>query len=116
MCHVGLDVGTNTTAPKILMERLGWTLNEAAFATSLYFCLLYTSTNLIDTCSERSRAVEIADDDVWVGRESTLEVWTYWSYEDKEAILLRSCLLYTSVQRCRLRRFRAHSRLPISSG
>ena len=37
MCHVGLDVGTNTTAPKILMERLGWTLNEAAFATSLYF-------------------------------------------------------------------------------
>ena len=23
MCHVGIDVGTNTTAPKILMERLG---------------------------------------------------------------------------------------------
>lgn len=37
MCHVGIDVGTNTTAPKILMERLGVTLNEAAFATSLYF-------------------------------------------------------------------------------
>ncbi len=37
MCHVGIDVGTNTTAPKILMERLGWSLNEAAFATSLYF-------------------------------------------------------------------------------
>ena len=37
MCHVGIDVGTNTTAPKILMERLGYTLNEAAFATSLYF-------------------------------------------------------------------------------
>lgn len=37
MCHVGIDVGTNTTAPKILMERLGFTLNEAAFATSLYF-------------------------------------------------------------------------------
>jgi fucose permease len=37
MCHVGIDVGTNTTAPKILMERLGMTLNEAAFATSLYF-------------------------------------------------------------------------------
>ena len=37
ICHVGIDVGTNTTAPKILMERLGWTLNEAAFATSLYF-------------------------------------------------------------------------------
>ncbi|MBP5484875.1 MAG: MFS transporter [Bacteroidaceae bacterium] len=37
MCHVGIDVGTNTTAPKILMERLGISLNEAAFATSLYF-------------------------------------------------------------------------------
>ncbi len=37
MCHVGIDVGTNTTAPKLLMERLGMTLNEAAFATSLYF-------------------------------------------------------------------------------
>ncbi len=37
MCHVGIDVGTNTTAPKLLMARLGWTLNEAAFATSLYF-------------------------------------------------------------------------------
>lgn len=37
MCHVGIDVGTNTTAPKILIERLGMTLNNAAFATSLYF-------------------------------------------------------------------------------
>lgn len=37
ICHVGIDVGTNTTAPKILIERLGMTLNEAAFATSLYF-------------------------------------------------------------------------------
>ena len=37
MCHVGIDVGTNTTAPKILMERLGMTLDEAGFATSLYF-------------------------------------------------------------------------------
>lgn len=37
MCHVGIDVGTNTTAPKILMERLGITLAEAGFATSLYF-------------------------------------------------------------------------------
>lgn len=37
MCHVGIDVGTNTTAPKILMERLGIDLNEAGFATSLYF-------------------------------------------------------------------------------
>lgn len=37
MCHVGIDVGTNTTAPKILIERLGMPLNDAAFATSLYF-------------------------------------------------------------------------------
>ncbi|WP_308777276.1 MFS transporter [uncultured Bacteroides sp.] len=37
MCHVGIDVGTNTTAPKILMERLSMTLEEASFATSLYF-------------------------------------------------------------------------------
>lgn len=37
MCHVGIDVGTNTTAPRIFIERLGVTLNDAAFATSLYF-------------------------------------------------------------------------------
>ena len=37
MCHVGIDVGTNTTAPKILMERLGMDLASAGFATSLYF-------------------------------------------------------------------------------
>ena len=37
MRHVGIDVGTNTTAPKILMERLGMTLADAGFATSLYF-------------------------------------------------------------------------------
>lgn len=34
---VGLDVGINTTAPKVLMERLSMTLDQAAFATSLYF-------------------------------------------------------------------------------
>ena len=37
LCHVGIDVGANVTAPKILMERLGIPLNSAAFATSLYF-------------------------------------------------------------------------------
>ncbi|MGL5015876.1 MAG: MFS transporter [Bacteroidales bacterium] len=37
MCHVGIDVGTNTTAPKILMERLGIPLEEAGFATGIYF-------------------------------------------------------------------------------
>ena len=37
MCHVGIDVGTNTTAPKIIMERLGLPLEEAGFATGIYF-------------------------------------------------------------------------------
>ncbi|MCD7978853.1 MAG: MFS transporter [Tannerellaceae bacterium] len=37
MCHVGIDVGTNVTAPKILMDRLDMSLNDAGFATSVYF-------------------------------------------------------------------------------
>lgn len=37
VCHVGIDVGTNATAPKLLMERLGMGLDDAAFAASLYF-------------------------------------------------------------------------------
>jgi fucose permease len=37
MAHVGLDVGINTTAPKLLMERLNITLAEAGYATSFYF-------------------------------------------------------------------------------
>lgn len=37
MCHVGIDVGTNTCAPKIIMERIGLPLEDASFATSLYF-------------------------------------------------------------------------------
>lgn len=37
MCHVGIDVGINLTAPKLLMERLGMSLADAGFATSLYF-------------------------------------------------------------------------------
>ena len=37
MCHVGIDVGTNTTAPKIIMERLQLPLEDAVFATSVYF-------------------------------------------------------------------------------
>ena len=39
LCHVGIDVGTNTTAPKILMEQLGISLTEAGLATSFYFIL-----------------------------------------------------------------------------
>ena len=37
MCHVGIDVGVNVTAPKILMERLGITLQDATYSTSVYF-------------------------------------------------------------------------------
>ena len=37
MCHVGIDVGTNTAAPQILMDRLGWPLEKAIYATSIYF-------------------------------------------------------------------------------
>ncbi|MDR2914340.1 MAG: MFS transporter [Tannerella sp.] len=38
LAHVGIDVGVNTIAPKILMERIpGMTLADAGFATSLYF-------------------------------------------------------------------------------
>ena len=48
MCHVGIDVGTNTTAPKILMERLDMTLAEAGFATSLYF--IFHSETIIYIC------------------------------------------------------------------
>jgi fucose permease len=37
MAHVGLDVGINTTAPKLLMERLNIGLADAGYATSFYF-------------------------------------------------------------------------------
>ena len=64
MCHVGIDVGTNTTAPKLLMERVGLTLEEAGFATSLYFifrtagCLLGTFI-LQHLSARRFRAVSV---------------------------------------------------------
>lgn len=40
MCHVGIDVGTNAVAPKILFERIGGagdTLSQFEYATSIYF-------------------------------------------------------------------------------
>ena len=37
ICHVGIDVGTSVTAPKILMERTGMLLYEAAFVCTIYF-------------------------------------------------------------------------------
>lgn len=37
MAHVGIDVGVNTCAPKIIMERVGLPVEEAGIATSIYF-------------------------------------------------------------------------------
>ena len=58
MCHVGIDVGTNTTAPKLLQEHLGLTLAEAGFATSLYFIFrtagCFIGAFLLRKVSERS--------------------------------------------------------------
>ena len=79
VCHVGIDVGTNTTAPKLLIERLGMTLNEAAFATSLYFifrtigCL--TGSFILQKVSNRTFLLisvvmmALAMAGMWVGTE-----------------------------------------------
>ena len=37
VAHVGIDVGVNTCAPKVIMERLGLPLEKAGIATSIYF-------------------------------------------------------------------------------
>lgn len=37
MCHVGIDVGTNTFAPQILAERFGLSVEEAVIGTQIYF-------------------------------------------------------------------------------
>jgi fucose permease len=37
LVHVGIDVGMNMTAPKLLIEKTGLTLAKAGYATSLYF-------------------------------------------------------------------------------
>lgn len=39
LMHVGLDVGVNITAPKLLQERTGMTLAQAGYATSVYFLM-----------------------------------------------------------------------------
>lgn len=58
MCHVGIDVGTNTTAPKLLQEHLGMSLAEAGFATSLYFIFrtagCFTGAFILRKVSERT--------------------------------------------------------------
>lgn len=37
MCHVGIDVGTNTFAPQILQEKIGLSVSEAVIGTQIYF-------------------------------------------------------------------------------
>lgn len=37
VCHVGIDVGINLTAPKLFIERLGFTVADASMAGSIYF-------------------------------------------------------------------------------
>lgn len=37
VCHVGIDVGINVTAPRLLMERAGLDLTRAGYAPSVYF-------------------------------------------------------------------------------
>lgn len=37
VCHVGVDVGVNVTAPRLLMERAGADLTQAGYASSVYF-------------------------------------------------------------------------------
>lgn len=37
ICHVGIDVGINLTAPKIFVERLGFSVAGASMAGSVYF-------------------------------------------------------------------------------
>lgn len=34
---VGLDVGVNTVAPKLMIERVGWSVEKAGLASSVYF-------------------------------------------------------------------------------
>jgi len=48
MCHVGIDVGTNVTAPKLLVEQADMSVHDSMYGNSVYFffrlagCLLGT--------------------------------------------------------------------------
>lgn len=42
MCHVGIDVGINTTAPEIMKEYFGMSREDAGFASSVYFLFRLT--------------------------------------------------------------------------
>lgn len=57
VCVVGVDVGINTLAPKILMERCGLPITEAGFGSSVYFlCRVagaFIGTFLLSRISDR---------------------------------------------------------------
>jgi fucose permease len=42
LCHVGIDVGINTSAPEIMKEYFGMTREDAGFASSVYFLFRLT--------------------------------------------------------------------------
>lgn len=42
ICHVGIDVGINTTAPEIMKEYFGMSREDAGFASSVYFLFRLT--------------------------------------------------------------------------
>lgn len=58
LVHVGIDVGVNITAPKLLIERTGMELAEAGYATSLYFlfrtCGCFAGTFILARFSSRN--------------------------------------------------------------
>ena len=56
MCHVGLDVGTNTTAPKILMERLGMDLTEALPRASISSSVRRVASPALSSCRRYNHA------------------------------------------------------------
>lgn len=65
MCHVGIDVGTNTFAPQILQERIGMSVEDAVIGTQIYFyfrlggCLL-GSYVLAKVAAKRFFALSVA--------------------------------------------------------
>ena len=53
MCHVGIDVGTNTTAPKIIIERLGSILLRSVRPKGFFLvsiCLILTGMTMLILC------------------------------------------------------------------
>ena len=86
-CHIGIVLDTKevgSTTPVHVLLLLGIEIEFACIALLVSNIVgsersSIVATHLIYTCSERSRAVEITNDDIRVGRETTLEVRTYRS-------------------------------------